>query len=606
MDYRGALRVLIIGGVALSGLQCSSSSSGKAALAAGCLANSDCDAPLVCAFKVCHNACKETRDCEGAALCVKIEGGNVCRLPTESACTESTNCPAPLKCGVDGQCRPACVDASTDCLSGQVCASHVCAESSSIDLKTGDLPHTNPKGGWNGTTDGPVEGADAGSGGTTGAGGNGGTAAGGAGGNGGTAAGGAGGRTTGSGGAGGAGGSGAGGTEAGDAGDAAVACQPGFATCATGGVCGTRIDLTTQCGGCGIICDTSHNTATCTNQVCVPTCNTGYLDCDGKPYTGCETDSATNAANCGACDRVCSQTTCADSQCVAVALNANGDGYRTAFGGGFLFIDRVNAQPPSAYDIRRVATDGSGEVGFGADSKAPGAMAVVGTDLYYSFLPLSVFKKPLTAVAADVGTPVFTPAELPMYMAAKGNALYWISNTGVIYTRAIGAAASDPGSAIVTSGVSYVSSFFVNDDAFYWLTQDGKLRTAPLGGGTAAVVTAANTKQGAPVAADGTYVYFVADVGLGTEGIYRYKTGGTAEQLVYKGGVSFLLVDDTSVYFAAYPFANHEIDKAPKDKPSNGTKIATQSGFGPLVAYDSKFIYTVGAGSGEKAYRFVK
>jgi hypothetical protein len=61
MDYRVAWRVLILGGVGLSGVHCSSSSTRKATLAAGCLANSDCNDPLVCAFKVCHNACKESR-----------------------------------------------------------------------------------------------------------------------------------------------------------------------------------------------------------------------------------------------------------------------------------------------------------------------------------------------------------------------------------------------------------------------------------------------------------------------------------------------------------------------------------------------------------------
>jgi len=69
-----------------------------------------------------------------------------------------------------------------------------------------------------------------------------------------------------------------------------------------------------------------------------------------------------------------------------------------------------------------------------------------------------VFKKPLTAALADAPTPVFTPVELPYYMTVLGNALYWISNTGVIYTRAITAAASDPGGVIVTSGVAGISS----------------------------------------------------------------------------------------------------------------------------------------------------
>jgi len=148
----------------------------------------------------------------------------------------------------------------------------------------------------------------------------------------------------------------------------------------------------------------------------------------------------------------------------------------------------------------------------------------------------------------------------------------------------------------------------VTNDAFYWLTTDGKLRTAPIGGGTASLVPSAVTAQGAAVTADSTYVYFVNNVGMGTEGIYRYKTGGAIEPLVYKAGIpaGFLLVDDTSLYFASYPYANHEIDKAPKGVASNGTKFATQFGFGPLVAYDATFFFTVGDGSQSPVYRFVK
>ncbi len=125
---------------------CGSSSSAsvdRAALAQGCLIDSDCAAPLRCAFKSCHNACEESRDCPAGQRCVAADRPfNVCQLPTEVKCNYNSDCPASQRCGSDRQCRDQCA-ATVDCIGGQVCTTGVCAEST--ELVNGSLPA--PSGG---------------------------------------------------------------------------------------------------------------------------------------------------------------------------------------------------------------------------------------------------------------------------------------------------------------------------------------------------------------------------------------------------------------------------------------------------------------------------
>src|SRR6185436_2683796 len=79
---------------------------GAAALAGGCLINTDCNSPLVCAFRRCHIECTESRDCPPGQRCVASDRPfKVCQLDQERACTRDNDCPLNMKCGVDGECR---------------------------------------------------------------------------------------------------------------------------------------------------------------------------------------------------------------------------------------------------------------------------------------------------------------------------------------------------------------------------------------------------------------------------------------------------------------------------------------------------------------------
>jgi hypothetical protein len=110
-------------------------------------------------------------------------------------------------------------------------------------------------------------------------------------------------------------------------------CPSGYADCDTTppntNGCETNIlTSTTNCGGCTNTCDSSHATGatTCVGGAChYGGCATGYRDCNastGSDLDGCETDIQISTTNCGGCGNVCNTThatgttTCASGACV--------------------------------------------------------------------------------------------------------------------------------------------------------------------------------------------------------------------------------------------------------------------------------------------------
>src|SRR5690349_16615770 len=74
---------------------------------ANCSVNSDCNNPLSCTFGRCHTMCKEARDCPTGERCVSAPVGAVCQLNAQ--CIYRSDCPQPLACALDRQCRSQCV-----------------------------------------------------------------------------------------------------------------------------------------------------------------------------------------------------------------------------------------------------------------------------------------------------------------------------------------------------------------------------------------------------------------------------------------------------------------------------------------------------------------
>jgi hypothetical protein len=109
-----------------------------AKLSEGCLINSDCQDPLVCAFKRCHDACTTSRDCPTGQRCLASDRPfHVCQLPDETDCIYHSDCPPSLVCGADKECRDQCTT-HRDCLDEQSCTQGTCADDT--ELVDGKLP----------------------------------------------------------------------------------------------------------------------------------------------------------------------------------------------------------------------------------------------------------------------------------------------------------------------------------------------------------------------------------------------------------------------------------------------------------------------------------
>ncbi|MFO0608207.1 MAG: hypothetical protein U0324_33890 [Polyangiales bacterium] len=102
-----------------------------------------------------------------------------------------------------------------------------------------------------------------------------------------------------------------------------AACNTGFANCNAMAADGCEVNTLTDqfnCGACGLRCNYNTGTAsnTCGGGACMPTCNAGYLNCDGDPRNGCE--SSINANNaCGGCGRLCALSCAAGGACSGVS-----------------------------------------------------------------------------------------------------------------------------------------------------------------------------------------------------------------------------------------------------------------------------------------------
>src|SRR5882672_896585 len=110
---------------------CSSDEPGRA-VSEACVINTDCASPLVCAFRKCHVACKDYRDCAPGQRCMASDRPfHVCQLDDERGCSFNSQCPQGQVCGVDGQCRDQCA-ADRDCLFGQSCVEGPCADNTEL------------------------------------------------------------------------------------------------------------------------------------------------------------------------------------------------------------------------------------------------------------------------------------------------------------------------------------------------------------------------------------------------------------------------------------------------------------------------------------------
>ncbi|TAK20558.1 MAG: hypothetical protein EPO40_31355 [Myxococcaceae bacterium] len=99
--------------------------------------------------------------------------------------------------------------------------------------------------------------------------------------------------------------------------DTPVTCGPLELRC--GGACVAALRDPMNCGDCGAVCPAvTGATASCMGGRCGYACDAAHADCDERPSNGCESERATDHANCGTCGRACTdRQECRAGVCVA-------------------------------------------------------------------------------------------------------------------------------------------------------------------------------------------------------------------------------------------------------------------------------------------------
>ncbi|MBI5518342.1 MAG: hypothetical protein HY909_31515 [Deltaproteobacteria bacterium] len=118
-------------------------------------------------------------------------------------------------------------------------------------------------------------------------------------------------------------------------------CMTPFGDCDRVATNGCETDTrtsTAHCGACGMACATRpQTTAGCAGGTGTYTCTPGFADCDGVATNGCETDTRASAAHCGGCGRACmppnATGVCVDGACTARCDAGFGDCDRNASNG---------------------------------------------------------------------------------------------------------------------------------------------------------------------------------------------------------------------------------------------------------------------------------
>jgi len=111
-----------------------------------------------------------------------------------------------------------------------------------------------------------------------------------------------------------------------------ASCTSGYADCNATVADGCEIDTTSDaanCGACGTVCGPyEHAAAVCENSACrMGACESGFADCDSDSSDGCEIDTTSDVSHCGACDNACgpydhASAGCADSACVIASCSS--------------------------------------------------------------------------------------------------------------------------------------------------------------------------------------------------------------------------------------------------------------------------------------------
>lgn len=259
-----------------------------------------------------------------------------------------------------------------------------------------------------------------------------------------------------------------------------------------------------------------------------PGCSAGWLDCDGDAANGCETHTATDSFNCGACGEVCklshSSSLCEAGACVVACLDSWGDCDGDATNGcespltgadscGACGVTCSGAGPNTVGSCKAGACASECTPGFDDCSAAPGCETAVANDA-----------KNCGACGHDCGGQPCVGGEC---------------EPAVVYSES---SASPAGLAL-------------SDGAVFWTDPSlDRVGSAPKAGGSPKIL-AESTSAPWGISVDATHVYWASDW---DEAVWKVPLGGGAKTqlagvpssgttagLAVSGGTLFWLGADT-------------------------------------------------------------
>jgi hypothetical protein len=96
-------------------------------------------------------------------------------------------------------------------------------------------------------------------------------------------------------------------------------CDGTFEDCDNNVNNGCEVNTNTSannCGMCGNVCNLPNATEGCSGGTCtIASCNGDFENCDNNPANGCEVNTDTSTAHCGACGRACNNSNTANLAC---------------------------------------------------------------------------------------------------------------------------------------------------------------------------------------------------------------------------------------------------------------------------------------------------